>query len=165
MSSETITRNDLANILNEIVAIDGTDMTAQQISDFVDSLNVTGINAVDYVVDEGGGSDSLSTYKWRTWNSGKAEFWYSIANTGGLTTTVWSSPIAYGDSGSWSSIWSGIFNAKPSYVLLTPNRSNIISVYPYAWDENGIISLRFLTVGAGSNAGYAFSLYAVGTWK
>lgn len=42
MSSEAITRNDLTNILNEIVAIDGTDMTAQEISDFVDSLNCGG---------------------------------------------------------------------------------------------------------------------------
>ena len=44
MSSETITRNDLTNILNEIVAIDGTDMTAQEIEDFVDSLNISKLN-------------------------------------------------------------------------------------------------------------------------
>lgn len=44
MSSETITRNDLTNILNEIVAIDGTDMTAQEVDDFVDSLNVSSVN-------------------------------------------------------------------------------------------------------------------------
>lgn len=40
MSSETITRNDLANIIDKIVAIDGTDMTSQEIEDFVDSLNI-----------------------------------------------------------------------------------------------------------------------------
>jgi len=42
MSSETITRNDLTNILDEIVAIDGTDMSAQDIQDFCDSLNISG---------------------------------------------------------------------------------------------------------------------------
>lgn len=44
MSSETITKNDLTNILNEIVAIDGTDMTAQEIQDFVDSLDISKLN-------------------------------------------------------------------------------------------------------------------------
>ena len=40
-TSNTLTKTDLANILNEIVAIDGTDMTSQEIDDFVDSLNIT----------------------------------------------------------------------------------------------------------------------------
>lgn len=72
MSSETITRNDLTNILNEVVAIDATDMTAQEIQDFVDSLNVTGINAVDYIVEQG--TDGIWTY--RKWNNGSYEAWY-----------------------------------------------------------------------------------------
>lgn len=41
-TSNTLTKTDLANILNEIVAIDGTDMTSQEIEDFVDSLNISG---------------------------------------------------------------------------------------------------------------------------
>jgi hypothetical protein len=41
MSSEAITKNDLTNILNKIVTIDGTDMTAQEIEDFVDGLNIS----------------------------------------------------------------------------------------------------------------------------
>lgn len=41
MSSETITRNDLANIIDKIVAIDGTDMTSQEVDIFVNSLDIT----------------------------------------------------------------------------------------------------------------------------
>ena len=93
MSSETITRNDLANILNEIVAIDGTDMTAQEIADFVDSLNVTGIHAVDYVVEQG--TDGIWTY--RKWNSGVAECW-------GIRTGISASFSAWGNYWYYSSV-------------------------------------------------------------
>ena len=45
MSSETITRNDLVNILNKVSAIDGADMTSQEIDAFVNSLNTTKVLA------------------------------------------------------------------------------------------------------------------------
>lgn len=84
MSSETITRNDLTNILNEVVAIDGTDMTAQEIQDFVDSLNVTGIHAVDYIVEQG--TDGIWTY--RKWNSGVYELWGYTTNSCAMTNAL-----------------------------------------------------------------------------
>lgn len=42
MSSETITRNDLTNIINEIFPATTEDMTQAQIDDFVASLNTSG---------------------------------------------------------------------------------------------------------------------------
>lgn len=49
MSSETITRNDLANILNEVIAIDGTDMTSQEVDTFINSLDYSGTNVQDII--------------------------------------------------------------------------------------------------------------------
>ena len=84
MSSETITKNDLTNILNEIVAIDGTDMTAQEIDDFVDSLNIASINAVDYIVDEG--TDNGWIYK--KYNNGTFDAWISFNLNVAVSTTT-----------------------------------------------------------------------------
>lgn len=70
MSSETVTRNDLTAILNEVLP-NPSDMTPQEVEDFVDGLNISGINAVDYVVEQG--TSGIWTY--RKWNSGIAECW------------------------------------------------------------------------------------------
>lgn len=70
MSSEAITRNDLTAILNEVLP-NPADMTPQEVEDFVDGLNISGINAVDYVVEQG--TDGTWTY--RKWSSGIAECW------------------------------------------------------------------------------------------
>ena len=135
MSSEAITRNDLAAILNEVLP----------------SV------AVDYVVEQG------SNY--RKWASGKAEFWAKIDSSTGLTTSVWVSPVYYADFSSFSNIWNGVFNASPSSVNCTSNNSQIISVFSFSWTSTGISSLRMLTLNAKSNVSYNFSVYAVGTWK
>lgn len=66
MSSEVITRNDLENILNEIVSV-----------------------RTDYIVEQG--TSGIWTY--RKWNSGIAECWgeYSYSVTG--NGSVWASPL------------------------------------------------------------------------
>ena len=161
-TSNTLTKTDLANILNEIVAIDGTDMTSQEIEDFVDSLDTTAIHAVDYVVEEGTSTDGRG--RWRKWNSGRAEFWYHY-NVVGVTTTVWTTPIYYMDTAAFGNIWSGVFNASPFSVYCDSNSSQFISVIAYAWNSTGITSLRYLSVGAKSDNNVPTSIYAVGTWK
>lgn len=83
-TSNTLTKTDLANILNEIVAIDGTDMTPQEIEDFIDSLNITSINAVDYIVEQG--TSGIWTY--RKWNSGRIEADAATTNSFAMTSTI-----------------------------------------------------------------------------
>ena len=51
--------------------MNSTDMTSQQVEDFVDDLDVTGGLLGDYVVEQG--TDGIWTY--RKWNSGIAECW------------------------------------------------------------------------------------------
>jgi hypothetical protein len=94
-TDNTITKTDLKNILEEIGNIGGSgdatptptanataafdssahinseDMTSSEVEDFVDELDVSGINAVDYIVEQG--TSGIWTY--RKWNSGVAECW------------------------------------------------------------------------------------------
>lgn len=85
MSSEAITRNDLTAILNEVLP-NPADMSPQEVEDFVDGLNVTGINAVDYIVEQG--TSGIWTY--RKWNSGIAECW-GITAEATLSFAAWGS--------------------------------------------------------------------------
>ena len=60
--------------------MNSTDMTATEISNFVNGLNVRGIQAVDYVIEEG--TEGIWTY--RKWQSGQYDAWcdgftYNIA--------------------------------------------------------------------------------------
>lgn len=124
---------------------------------FRDALGI-----VDYVVEEGTSTDGRS--RWRKWNSGRAEFWHHY-NVSGVTTAVWTAPIYYMDTSTFSSIWNGVFNGSPFSVHCDSNSSQFISVTAYAWNSSGITSLRYLSVGAKSNNNVPTSIYAVGTWK
>lgn len=113
---------------------------------------------VDYVVEEGTSGNSL----YRKWNSGKVELWYSESSSSGLNTSVWQSPINYGDYAR-ASLWSGVFNNPPK-VYASSNYPWVIAVLPTYISKDGC-SLRFLTCGKASNQAYGFSIYAIGTWK
>ena len=157
-TSETITKTDLANILNEIVAIDGTDMTSQEIDDFVDSLNITSINAVDYVVEQG----ATGGWVYRKWNSGKAECWkttdlvsYAMTTAiagNGYTTDYWTFP-------------SGLFT---DVKYATANRVNggngLVGISIYS-----LTTTRFdyyvYVVGTTATMSIQVAMYAFGTWK
>lgn len=190
MSSKTITKNDLKAILEGIdvstgggagvaeptadttaafdsnAHINSSDMSAEDVIEFVDDIyNVNSAlipYKVDYIVEEGvltnGG-------KYCKWNSGKAEFWYHTYVSTGVTTVVWTAPIYYGDYDTWSNVWAGVFNVAPANVICTSNNSQFISVIPYTYDVNGITNMRFISVGAKASVAYSFSLYVIGTWK
>lgn len=123
---------------------------------FRDALGI-----VDYVVEEG----TISTYTtYRKWASGKAECWY-YRNVTGVTTSVWTTPIYYMDTSTFSNIWSGLFNTTPQAVYASSNSSQVINVCVYAFSKNGATSVRYLTCGAKSSMDAPTSFYAVGTWK
>ena len=52
--------------------MNSTDMTSQEVEDFVDSLNVGGTGGIDYIVEQGTSGDWI----YRKWNSGFAECWW-----------------------------------------------------------------------------------------
>lgn len=62
------------------------DMTTQEVNDFVDGLNFTGINVTDYVVEQG--IKDIWTY--RKWNSGLCDLWgvYHVSGQAPYNTAV-----------------------------------------------------------------------------
>jgi hypothetical protein len=75
-TSNTLTKNDLKKVLEKLSIGSGgdgalVDMTAQEIEDFVNTIDAQGANLVDYVVAEG----VEGIWTWRKWNSGAAECW------------------------------------------------------------------------------------------
>lgn len=158
VTSTDVPTADTISEFDSSAQMNSTDMSAQDVSDFVDGLNVSGLTAVDYVVAQGSGYGG--TY--RKWNSGKCELWISVSANSGLTTSLWQSPIAYADY-NYSTQWSGLFNTSPS-VQASSNHNFIFAIIPTNVTKNGL-SIRFLTVTALSNSSYAYSLYVVGTWK
>lgn len=143
------------------------DMGAQELSDFIDSLNPSSSTIVDYVEEQGSieASPTGAVNFYRKWHSGKAEFWWQYERSNGLSTAVWSSPIYYLDATAFSNIWDGVFISAPPYVYVMQHNSQILAMYPWSITASGIAQLRTLTVGAKTNQPYSFSVYAVGAWK
>lgn len=153
-TSNTLTKTDLANILNEIVAIDGTDMTSQEIDDFVASLNVTAINAVDYVVEE----DGNSNWKWRKWNSGYMEATLRMSNpTIGSATTingVQRMPINYPTPPTFNTI-----------TDVTAGGHNSGAWVSAGFDAGGSVIVYLMRISGNTNTLSNFSMSLKGTWK
>lgn len=67
--------------------MNSSDMTQQEVEDFVDSLDAKGVAVADYIVDQG--TDGIWTY--RKWNSGIAECWGYTVGASIACTTQWGS--------------------------------------------------------------------------
>lgn len=103
MSSETITRNDLTAILNEVLPS----------------------TSVDYVVEEG----TSGEWTYRKWNSGKIEAW-AYHSFGSQTGTAWASQW-YKDMS--LSLPSGLFASTPIVLATSANNSwSVYGVTPSA---------------------------------
>ena len=159
--SNTVTKTDLKNIIEQVSAIDGTDMTQAEIEAFVEGLDVSGINAVDYIVEQG--TSGIWTY--RKWNSGIAECW---GRTGIVVPTsgVYSTPFPFTFNNiSHSSV--NIFYGYPTesqrnagkYIVTDGNNNGsgdiLEKVVVYVRDYNGNVV----------NPSIAFDFYTHGTWK
>lgn len=160
-TSETITRTDLANILNEIVAIDGTDMTSQEIEDFVDSLNVTGIHAVDYIVEQG----TSGGWKWTKWNSGKLECWYH-GNPGAYTCGT-SRGNGWYSGNNLTFTYPYSFVSMPAVNVSVSLDTAAYVVYFQLVGASLTNCIGRITANASiaQNSNYLISVHAVGTWK
>lgn len=80
-TASTISKFDSSAHMNS------TDMTSQEVSDFVDSLEGQGANLADYVVEQG--TSGIWTY--RKWNSGIAECWCIQTVSVDFSTQIYSS--------------------------------------------------------------------------
>lgn len=157
-TSETITRNDLTAILNE-VGFGVRDMTAQEVSDFVDALNVTGINAVDYVVEQGTSGD----WSYRKWNSGIMECWGTYTASIAITTS----------SANYGGYRSGLITATafPVAFTATPVITAVAQGAGGYWvnnvaDSNTTNAKFYLSCGTSHAASdKSISIHACGKWK
>lgn len=138
MSSETITRNDLKAILDEVLPS----------------------CAVDYVVEQG----TSGGWTYRKWNSGLCEQWY-MANPGNYTIGTargsWYSgsditltyPIEFT---TYPSVTGGVWLATDGYIVQ-------LQIKGYGYTTCG-----FRIVSSGSiaqSSGYIVMIHAVGKWK
>jgi hypothetical protein len=136
--SETITRNDLTNILNEVLPS----------------------QSVDYIVEQG--TSGIWTY--RKWNSGIAECWGYKLTSG--TWSSWGS--VYSHDVPPENFPTGLFTSTPYCVAnCSCTDSNSVSGtnanYTTATNAPGLTLLRG-TSGSGSH-NFATWYYAKGTWK
>ncbi len=133
--------------------MNSTDMTSQEVEDFVDDLDVTGGLLGDYVVEQG--TSGIWTY--RKWNSGIAECWSYMTGT-------------TDSSGRWhyNPSLPTFFTSTQIIVNATGWSNGYISTYAgytragYAsnqWSIDG-----YLTSGAQSNS-CGVSLSVIGKWK
>ena len=159
MSSEAITKNDLTNIINAIFPATTEDMSQAQIDAFIASLNVIGINAVDYVVEEG--TSGIWTYQ--KWNSGKAECWGQKVGSYSVNT----SSTAYGGfrSSEISHSFPFTFMDVPFVVATLGSGSNGSWVNNVQGTTTTEVKL-FLSSGATQSAtDRTIHIHAIGTWK
>ena len=134
--------------------MNSTNMTSSEVEDFVDELDVSGINAVDYIVEQG--TSGIWTY--RKWNSGIAECWG--INSASVTCSVISSPWIRGSMNNIN-FPSSLFNDTP-LVMLTGFNAEWVSLASHSKDA--ISTIYIYTVATGTST-RSVRIHAIGTWK
>lgn len=136
MSSETITRNDLKAVLDEVLPN----------------------TSVDYIVEQG--TSGIWTY--RKWNSGIAECWGTKTAT--LTGSSAVAPFSgYCYAFGAIAFPSALFNATP-VVNVNGKRSSNYVVVSYCSPSSTGVSVELQSSISGSASCSAY-IHAVGTWK
>ena len=138
MSSQTITQNDLKNILNEVL---------------------TGI-AANYVIEEG----ESNSFAYRKWKNGTYEAWTSYTATS-LTLTSSSAGTYYGGSATTLNLPSfSTYVGYISYAVTSPTSSGvyIYRVYPNAAGTQLSVEYRAHASTSGGTCGT--SIYVRGNW-
>lgn len=138
MSSETITRNDLTNILNEILPSQGA----------------------DYVVEQG--TSGIWTY--RKWNSGIAECW-GLYTTGSVAISRAFGNIYTHQNQIDGVAYPFTFTSAP-YEVETIHNANCWIMYQNAQTTTTSKSFWIVRpVSYATSAQYAVDIYVKGTWK
>lgn len=137
------------------------DLSSSDIDTFVNSLNYSQINAVDYVVEEG----TSGSWHYRKWNSGIGECWLPSYNPGTYTCGT-----------ARSSLYSGanLTLTFPITFISTPTVTGNVSLGTDAYvvwlqfNGLGTTTAQVRIVGSASiaaNNSYLISVYAIGQWK
>ena len=146
--------------------MNSTDMTSQEVSDFVDSLDAQGANLADYVVEQG--TSGIWTY--RKWNSGIAECWGSVTKNNHHIDRAWGSwyVSASGTANEFYANYpSGLFVEAPNEMVNVNSYGSAIPLMAgtegTTKDHTGHYALARGTASIDYNAIFAF--YSIGRWK
>lgn len=160
MSTKIITQNDLKNILEGIVNLDGTDMDSEDLSDFVNSLGVKGIHAVDYVVEQ----STSGNWKYRKWNSGAFDAWASEEIVIACTTQS----EAYGGYRTANPVTISIPSVMQdwnfSHIHVSKMSAGSVWTNDYYRDNNNNVA-GYWHNGVSATDTRVVSIYVHGTWK
>jgi hypothetical protein len=137
--------------------MNSTDMTAQEVSDFVDNVGGGSGAFADKVVEQG--TSGIWTY--RKWNSGIAECWGTYL----LSTTVsnaWGN--GYESGAKTVQMPSGLFTAVPSIQLTNAGSWECIVIgYNHTKDAVSFELFRPSQITSAQN--FYVNIYAIGRWK
>ena len=136
--------------------VKSTDMTAAEITSFVNSLNVTGIHAVDYIIEEGTSGDS----SYRKWNSGIVECWVRTQQNIAINT-------AYGSlyQGTWTWTFPITFIANPTVICSRFKWGTSASWGTVSTETTTEASLRGIDISSRASGSTIIAAYAIGRWK
>ena len=133
-----------------------TDMTAAEITSFVNSLNVTGIHAVDYIIEEGTSDNS----SYRKWNSGIAECWVRTQQNVAIN-------LSYGSlyQGTWTWTFPITFIENPTVTCSRFKWGSGASWGTVSTETTTGASLRGIDTSSRASGSTIISAYAIGKWK
>ena len=140
--------------------INSEDMSAEDISDFVDGIDGQGANLADYVIEQGTETVSGSEWTYRKWNSGIAECWGSwsgsLANYG----------TAFGGYAYFTSVYlpTGLFTAAPLTTYSAQVDSSFALTGTQIARTNEYVNC-YAVSGASGTQTVIFMLHCIGRWK
>lgn len=142
--------------------MNSTDMSAQEVSDFVDSLDASGVTVADYIVEQG--TSGIWTY--RKWNSGIAECWGVSALRTVSSWTQWGG-IYYGNPYNvYDTYPSGLFTELPScQTQIGQSSGDCYLVKGASGDATKTCAFYPSRGTSGGSFSYTVAYYAIGRWK
>ena len=139
------------------------DMTSQEVEDFVDGLNYTGLNVVDYIVDQG----TNGIWIYRKWNSGIAECWGEYTFTSSVNT-LWVTPIYVSDNVPRQNYPFTFVSVPMEWASVSPSQNACWLYHESSGASNTTTQTAIykpIKVSAFSSNTFKIRYYVVGRWR
>ena len=160
-STDTPTADTIAEF-DASAHMNSTDMTSQEVSDFVDALDGQGANLADYVVEQG--ASGIWTY--RKWNSGVAECWCRQTVTVNFAQQIYTS--LYITQAATTTAYPDIFTSIDNVICSGAHATNsnwATLVSGQVSTANKTVATAFIGWNGGGNQSIDISISLKGWWK
>lgn len=159
MNSTDMTSEEVTTLVNGLSFRNDIDMTQEELQTFLSNLNLYGINAIDYIVEEG----TSGNWSYRKWNSGIGECWGTFAFTG------------VSSAGTIGGFNYATITSAPNFPF-TFKATPFVTAGRFYWgsgvgicDVGGVSTTKVTTLwimstNVGDKSG-VYSLHAIGKWK